>query len=64
MEPRVFCAPLKGKFERVVMTDDFPILSPEALVFVEHAVMVADLSKSLVHVQSPNEITVHIVHPE
>lgn len=61
---RIFCAPLKGKFERVVMTEDFPIDSAEAAMFVEHAVVVADLSQTPVHVQNPNEITIYIAHPE
>jgi hypothetical protein len=53
-----------GKFPRLVMPLHFPIESDAALPFVVRAVELADLEKTSVHIQGPNQITIHIIRPE
>lgn len=42
----------------------FPIESDDAAPYVARAVEIADLEQTMVHVQGPNQITIHIILPE
>jgi len=52
------------KYPCLVMPRQFPIESDAAFPFVVRAVEVADLEQTPVHIQGPNQITIHIIRPE
>jgi len=52
------------KYPCLVMPLHFPIESDAAFPFVVKAVEIADSEQTPVHIQGPNQITVHIIHPE